>query len=812
MAAALINDYNYEYLCVPCDRVFVGKDDFLSHLRRTPHAEPILCGKCNQEYHHVTSLIRHIKNTHIQEAQNNDVILDQMEVDGAVGDGVEENPDGGGGDADHGDQIEQVSEEESSHEEIVDLVRSAGQMTLNLRQSGSVTGSAIERFQHECFKMVRDTSKSLKQKVKIFLADENINTPQFRALLQELHVDDPFSQLRTMKQQLKYFSSELGLVPPETKFLDYRVDYKLNTETLQYEPTREALSFEYIPVIKTLTLLMKNEKIRNLIDAETASQDGILRSCLDGRRAQTHPLVSRFPKILRLQLYWDDVEVVNPLGSKTTIHKIAAFYSGLPDWATCRHLGSSRGRLKKGGDFWAPRALPSGDISYQASGNPDFTLAFKIYLLLRALSCPLFIYLLLLTPKISRLLVDLRRATLTVLCADSLAAHDIMGLLSPSARHFCRYCMVSRPDFRANLLAVGERRTKAMLEDHVRMVRERRSREKECGVRKSCSLHLSRGFDATCDIIFDCFHDLLEGVCHWVISLSLRSFINASEYFSLKQFNGRIAAFNYGVNDFKNTPSVNFTVNSLNGSKLKQTGSQMWCLTRIFGFLVADVPEGDENLKLVNLLQAILLIVFSEAVRAEDITRLEELIAEHHILFQRLHVTPENDVFDELSDDENDAEDIDDPDDPAEGEAFAENQRRRAHKKVTPENILHHLVHYPEVFRDHGSLNRYWCARYEGRHQIFSNYRAEEMELQGPQNISVEQTQHMQLLVQYGLIPNCEVCDVEAVSIAGETHRPGLFVVVDSSTPTFAIIKYINVKGKEVLFVLKSWETVAFEN
>ncbi|KAK3924430.1 Zinc finger protein 322 [Frankliniella fusca] len=753
MAAALINEYNYEYLCVPCDRVFVGKDDFLSHLRRTPHAVPILCGKCNQEYHHLTSLIRHIKNTHIQEAQNNDVILDQMEVDGAVGDGVEENPDCGGEDADHGDQMEQVSEEESSDEEIVDLVRSAGQMTLNLRQSGSVTGSAIERFQHECFKMVRDTSKSLKQKVKKFLADENINTPQSRALLQELHVDDPFSQLRTMKQQLKYFSSELGLVPPETKFLDYRVDYKLNTETLQYEPTRVAMSFEYIPVIKTLTLLMKNEKIRNLIDAETASQDGIFRSYLDGRRAQTHPLVSRFPKILRLQLYWDDVEVVNPLGSKTTIHKIAAFYFSIQNLPPVESSQLS--------SIYLLALAYSEDI--KTAGGFEKVLA-PFLAELRRLESE------------TGVVIDLDigrpftlRATLTVLCADSLAAHDIMGLLSPSARHFCRYCMVSRPDFRANLLAVGERRTKAMLEDHVRMVRERRSQEKECGVRKSCSLHLSRGFDATCDIIFDCFHDLLEGVCHWVISLSLRSFINASEYFSLKQFNGRIAAFNYGVNDFKNKPSVNFTVDSLNGSKLKQTGSQMWCLTRIFGFLVADVPEGDENLKLVNLLQAILLIVFSEAVRAEDITRLEELIAEHHILFQRLHVTPENDVFDELSDDENDAEDIDNPDDPAEGEAFAENQRRRAHKKVTPGNKLHHLVHYPEVFRDHGSLIRYWCARYEGRHQIFSkygsiccnfinivksmaqmyqlstlsgilktSYRAEEMELQGPQNISVE--------------------------------------------------------------------------
>ncbi|XP_026289866.2 uncharacterized protein LOC113214642 [Frankliniella occidentalis] len=432
------------------------------------------------------------------------------------------------------------------------------------------------------------------------------------------------------------------------------------------------------------------------------------------------------------------------------------------------------------------------------------------------------------------------RATLTVLCADTLAAHEVLGLLSPSARHFCRVCMVSRQEFRANLLAVGERRTKAMLDEQVRLMNQRRSRQTEFGVRKSCPLHLSRGFDGTRDVIFDCFHDLLEGVCHWVVSLCLRSFISVDNNISLKDLNDRIPAFNYGVNEIKNKASANFSDDSLKGSKLKQTGCQMWCLTRMLGFLVPEVPAEDEHLKLLNLLQAILLIVFSDAVRPEDITRLEELIAEHHTLFERLHVTPEHNVFDDLSDDEEEAEE--NPDDPMDDEEAASVQRSRVPKKVTPGNKLHHLVHYPDIFRDHGSLIRYWCARYEGRHQIFckygsiccnfiniiksmaqmyqlstlsdhlkTTYIAEEMELLGPQEITVELSRHRQYLIECGLAPDDIVSDVEAVSIAGETYRPSLFVIVDCATPTFAIIQYIYVKGSEVYLVLRPWRTVAFE-
>ena len=42
----------------------------------------------------------------------------------------------------------------------------------------------------------------------------------------------------------------------------------------------------------------------------------------DGQVFQQHPLFSRDPCALQIILYYDEVEVVNPLGSKTSKHKV----------------------------------------------------------------------------------------------------------------------------------------------------------------------------------------------------------------------------------------------------------------------------------------------------------------------------------------------------------------------------------------------------------------------------------------------------------------------------------------------------------
>lgn len=55
------------------------------------------------------------------------------------------------------------------------------------------------------------------------------------------------------------------------------------------------------------------------------STDGMLRSYCDGTGFKNHTLFQRDPFALQLHLFYDDLEVSNPLGSKASIHKLGRY-------------------------------------------------------------------------------------------------------------------------------------------------------------------------------------------------------------------------------------------------------------------------------------------------------------------------------------------------------------------------------------------------------------------------------------------------------------------------------------------------------
>jgi hypothetical protein len=59
--------------------------------------------------------------------------------------------------------------------------------------------------------------------------------------------------------------------------------------------------------------------------SEAPSDDEFIRSDRDSLFFKTHSLFSKYPHALRIQFYYDDVETVNALGSKTKKHEIGMF-------------------------------------------------------------------------------------------------------------------------------------------------------------------------------------------------------------------------------------------------------------------------------------------------------------------------------------------------------------------------------------------------------------------------------------------------------------------------------------------------------
>lgn len=134
------------------------------------------------------------------------------------------------------------------------------------------------------------------------------------------------------------------------------------------------------------------------------------------------------PQALQLQIYYDDVEVCNPLGSKTKIHEVGVFYFSI------LNIPPKFNSLLTNIHLLA--ICHSQDVK-----KYGFSAILKPFMDdLKKLESD------------EGLLININgtnfllRASIAMVCADGLAAHALFGLLSPSAKHFCRLCLISREE------------------------------------------------------------------------------------------------------------------------------------------------------------------------------------------------------------------------------------------------------------------------------------------------------------------------------------------------------------------------------
>ena len=799
--------------CHPCDQTYIGAIAFRDHLRRC-HFSPFTCGQnqCIRVFEHQTSLMRHIKTIHFDEVED----FQQDDDEGNFG-GDEGNIGGNEGSINENtlacDGNESQSSTEFDDNNPIDLKRSAANVLLDLRRTGGVTTALIQRFQNACSTMIQDVSIKHFQMVQETFQNLDLeNNDAAKSLLEKLKVvEDPFQGLKTMKQQLNYYSKEMGLVIPVPHFLGNRTDFKLNAISGQYEPVQVAMTFEYVPIIETLKLILSNPKLKYLIENEKKSDDGILRSYLDGTRSKNNTLIEEHPFIIRLQVYLDDVELTNPLGSRAIIHKLTAVYFSIQNFPPVESSKLS--------SIYLLALAYAHDVNSTQNGYAKLLYPF-LQDLKKLESAEGVVATVNDKPECIR-------ATLCLLCADTLAAHEVLGYLGPGARHFCRKCMISRPEFRLDCKAMGEPRTRASFEADVQRVKQGVIIPTECGIRRDCPLHKAKFFSAPDDSPFDIFHDLLEGLCHVVILLALRYYVNTKKYFTLDTFNERLTSFNFGIPDRCNKPSANFTKKRLKGSHFLQKGSQTWCLIRVFGFLVPEVPDDDPYLRLINILQQCMQIIFAWEIRPEDIMKLEQLTDQFFDHFQQMHIGPIH-FEDEEEEEEEDA-------DLALG-------IQQVLEKVNPINKLHHLKHILEMILGLGPPIRYCCVRYEARHHIFckfgtvccnfvnlpktmsemhqictlaevleTSFRANDIEISSGEYTTVGNSDHSELLLLMGLQHSDVVADVKAVIVVAEEFRSSLFILLDPAIPSFGIIQRIySYEEQTIYFVVSPWQTDHF--
>ena len=83
--------------------------------------------------------------------------------------------------------------------------------------------------------------------------------------------------------------------------------------------------FFYVPVLKTLEVQFQSRAILKMVFSESDKDEdrGFLQDFNDGLFMQSHPLFSTDDCALKLLIYYDDINVANPMTNK--IHQLGLF-------------------------------------------------------------------------------------------------------------------------------------------------------------------------------------------------------------------------------------------------------------------------------------------------------------------------------------------------------------------------------------------------------------------------------------------------------------------------------------------------------
>ena len=173
-----------------------------------------------------------------------------------------------------------------------------------LQSKSSMTGRNLTEVIDEFEQVLSSTIGFLKHKVIEFLQNKNVlEEPESEKLLQYFQPENTFEGLKTSKEQINALKAHCNYIDGIEVPLGNRVDNFLDAESITTAPTLVKESYQYVPIIQVLTLIMSNPEVRDSILSERPSEEGFLSSFMDGDYFKQHGFFRQFTHALRIILY-----------------------------------------------------------------------------------------------------------------------------------------------------------------------------------------------------------------------------------------------------------------------------------------------------------------------------------------------------------------------------------------------------------------------------------------------------------------------------------------------------------------------------
>lgn len=502
----------------------------------------------------------------------------------------------------------------------------------------------------------------------MFIHKSRVNKEELAASLEAIVQENPLDKVNNINKVKKILVSNCGLVvPKEVNLGPYYKEIMIPGKENIVECQATA---QIIPLKESLVQLLGNEEVWDHVFGEkvTTGKTEMLTSAKDGDIYLNHPTFKNYPNPLIFELYEDDCEFVNPLGSHTKVHKMTNVYwslLNLPPWM--------RSSLKS--------------IFLLACVRAEFVKKYGFQEILRD-----FLETIGTMEKPEGLRIKLNgkeiilHGSLLCTCGDGLAMNLLAGFKESigGAKKPCRNCTLTRIEMDFNFFEpemklrnmIDHENDVAQVLDLTKSKKERERCSTESGVvGESVLRKFLKSYDVTLCFPQDIMHNLMEGALEHEMRSMLNQFIEVDGYLTFRDLNRSLKCFIYPDELISSKPSIIDRQHVTDG-KLRQSATQMITLSIVLPIILASfVSAPNEYYENFILLCQITNVLLAYEVKRESIPLLRSMIYIHNTRYFRLY------------------------------------------EKIIPK--FHFLTHAPSVIQNFGPCRETWCMRFEARHCWF---------------------------------------------------------------------------------------------
>lgn len=317
--------------------------------------------------------------------------------------------------------------------------------------------------------------------------------------------------------------------------------------------------------------------------------------------------------VLPLFIYYDDIEINNPLGTHAVLQKLGAVYFTIPCLPP---------------EFRSTLDNIFLSLLFHASDRSNFSNASIFHVLVDQIN----------DLQREGIVVEVGETKHVIYFAMGLFLGDNLGLntalgftASFNANYFCRLCKIHKMH---SCFDFTER--KDMFRTENDYINDVDAGVENTGLNENSVWNVIPYFHVVYNFVADVMHDLLEGVLKYDMAHILHYYIVQTKTLSLHILNDRLRTFDYQLNNISNKPPL-ILMEEIERKSLKMSASEMYNFTFMFCMLVGDLVSHDDDVwEFVIILKKILDLVSTKTIEKECVSLLEFLVAEHHKMYLKL--------------------------------------------------------------------------------------------------------------------------------------------------------------------------------